>query len=227
MGILKHMTMSARRSNTSGWKGRLGRVHSPGITSAQHPMRKGSKSVHDSYPPAIIGTASPNLHIEPRRRGDQGKDAGALSLSPATSGTGATRAPRQRPPHPAPVAQWIEQAPSKRLAAGSSPAGGAISQNAPEGSSPPGRFVSPTATPTATAPSRASTRARPEASWPWSSAASPPAAPNTQRTSRQPSPDSRPTHVRDLRDQASWRPWRPWRPWTATVPSYEATTASS
>jgi hypothetical protein len=33
--------------------------------------------------------------------------------------------PRQRPPHPAPVAQWIEQAPSKRLAAGSSPAGGA------------------------------------------------------------------------------------------------------
>jgi hypothetical protein len=27
--------------------------------------------------------------------------------------------------HPAPVAQWIEQAPSKRLAAGSSPAGGA------------------------------------------------------------------------------------------------------
>lgn len=30
-----------------------------------------------------------------------------------------------RPPHPAPVAQWIEQAPSKRLAAGSSPAGGA------------------------------------------------------------------------------------------------------
>ena len=32
---------------------------------------------------------------------------------------------RPRPPHPAPVAQWIEQAPSKRLAAGSSPAGGA------------------------------------------------------------------------------------------------------
>ena len=29
--------------------------------------------------------------------------------------------------HPAPVAQWIEQAPSKRLAAGSSPAGGAQS----------------------------------------------------------------------------------------------------
>lgn len=42
-------------------------------------------------------------------------------------GSAHTRAPRQRPPHPAPVAQWIEQAPSKRLAAGSSPAGGAHS----------------------------------------------------------------------------------------------------
>ncbi len=36
-----------------------------------------------------------------------------------------TRAPGTRPTQPAPVAQWIEQAPSKRLAAGSSPAGGA------------------------------------------------------------------------------------------------------
>lgn len=40
-------------------------------------------------------------------------------------GSAHTRAQRHRPPHPAPVAQWIEQAPSKRLAAGSSPAGGA------------------------------------------------------------------------------------------------------
>lgn len=47
-------------------------------------------------------------------------------------GSAHTRAPRQRPPHPAPVAQWIEQAPSKRLAAGSSPAGGA-SLSSPSG----------------------------------------------------------------------------------------------
>ncbi len=149
MGILKHMTMSARRSNTSGWKGRLGRMYDSGITSAQHPVREGPKSVHDSYPPAIIGTASPDLHIEPRRRGDRGKDAGALSLSPATSGTGATRTPRPRPPHPAPVAQWIEQAPSKRLAAGSSPAGGATRRQPerPGGISPPGRFAPPPARP--------------------------------------------------------------------------------
>jgi hypothetical protein len=37
---------------------------------------------------------------------------------------------------PAPVAQWIEQAPSKRLAAGSSPAGGALFSALPPG----GRF---------------------------------------------------------------------------------------
>lgn len=40
-------------------------------------------------------------------------------------GPARTRAVRTRPAQPAPVAQWIEQAPSKRLAAGSSPAGGA------------------------------------------------------------------------------------------------------
>jgi hypothetical protein len=124
--ILKHMSTSARRQDTSGWKGRLRRVHSRGITSAQHPMRQRPKRVHDSYLPAIIRTASPNLHIEPRRRGDRDKDAGALSLSPANV---TDRPPPghhdDRPPHPAPVAQWIEQAPSKRLAAGSSPAGGA------------------------------------------------------------------------------------------------------
>ncbi len=86
--ILKHMSTSARRQDTSGWKGRLRRGHSRGITSAQHPMRQRPKRVHDSYLPAIIRTASPNLHIEPRRRGDRGKDAGALSLSPAASRTG-------------------------------------------------------------------------------------------------------------------------------------------
>ena len=89
-------------------------------------MRETPKSVHDSYLPAIIRTASLNLHIEPRRRSNQDKDPGALSLSPATSRTSPHPGPpRPRPPHPAPVAQWIEQAPSKRLAAGSSPAGGA------------------------------------------------------------------------------------------------------
>ncbi len=42
-------------------------------------------------------------------------------------GSAHTRAPTTEATHPAPVAQWIEQAPSKRLAAGSSPAGGAPS----------------------------------------------------------------------------------------------------
>lgn len=99
----------------NGRKGRLVRGHSPGITSAQHPVRRRPKAVHDSYLPAIIRTASPNLHIEPRRRSDRVREQGALSLSR----------------HQAPVAQWIEQAPSKRLAAGSSPAGGAHPQPSP------------------------------------------------------------------------------------------------
>lgn len=81
--------------------------------------------MHDSYLPAIIRTASPNLHIEPRRRSNRGKGAGALSLSPATSRIGPHPGTHDRGHTPAPVAQWIEQAPSKRLAAGSSPAGGA------------------------------------------------------------------------------------------------------
>src|SRR6476620_12000043 len=123
-GFLKHMATSARRQDTWGGRGDWG----AGITSAQHPGRKAPKAVHDSYLPAIIRTASLNLHIEPRRRSNRDKDAGALSLSPATSRNGPhPGTPRQRPPHPAPVAQWIEQAPSKRLAAGSSPAGGAHS----------------------------------------------------------------------------------------------------
>lgn len=83
------------------------------------------KALHDSHLPAIIGTASPNLHTEPRRRSDRVKEPGALSLSPATSGFGPHPGTTTEATHQAPVAQWIEQAPSKRLAAGSSPAGGA------------------------------------------------------------------------------------------------------
>jgi hypothetical protein len=103
--------------------------------------------MHDSYLPAIIRTASPNLHIEPRRRSNRDEGAGALSLSPAMSRFRPPQGITTGTPPPAPVAQWIEQAPSKRLAAGSSPAGGATatSQNAPEGISPPGRFTSLTA----------------------------------------------------------------------------------
>ncbi len=41
--------------------------------------------MHDSYLPAIIRTASPNLHIEPRRRSIRDMEPGALSLSPAPS----------------------------------------------------------------------------------------------------------------------------------------------
>ena len=81
--------------------------------------------MHDSYLPAIIRTASPNLHIEPRRRSNQDKEPGALSLSPATSRISPHPGSTYEATTPAPVAQWIEQAPSKRLAAGSSPAGGA------------------------------------------------------------------------------------------------------
>lgn len=80
-GFLKHMSMSARRQDTRGGRDDW----DAGITSAQHPMRETPKAVHDSYPPAIIRTASPNLHIEPRRRSARDRDAGALSLSPARS----------------------------------------------------------------------------------------------------------------------------------------------
>lgn len=81
--------------------------------------------MHDSYLPAIIRTASPNLHIEPRRRSDRVREPGALSLTPATSRVSPLQGTAHEATPPAPVAQWIEQAPSKRLAAGSSPAGGA------------------------------------------------------------------------------------------------------
>ena len=120
-GFLKHMGMSARRQDTRGGRDDWG----AGITSAQHPMRETPKAVHDSYLPAIIGTASPNLHIEPRRRSAGDRDPGALSLSPARSRISPHPGTRTQATTPAPVAQWIEQAPSKRLAAGSSPAGGA------------------------------------------------------------------------------------------------------
>ncbi len=79
--------------------------------------------MHDSHLPAIIRTASLNLHIEPRRRSNRDKEPGALSLSPAASRTGPHPGSTYEATTPAPVAQWIEQAPSKRLAAGSSPAG--------------------------------------------------------------------------------------------------------
>lgn len=108
-----------------GRKGRLGRGHSQGITSAQHPVPEAPKAMHDSHLPAIIRTASPNLHIEPRRRSNRDKDPGALSLSPATSRISPHPGTTNEATTSAPVAQWIEQAPSKRLAAGSSPAGGA------------------------------------------------------------------------------------------------------
>ncbi len=69
---------------------------------------------------------------EPPHRATEARHAGTRMREPYPClrhgrGTARSRAPRQRPPHPAPVAQWIEQAPSKRLAAGSSPAGGATS----------------------------------------------------------------------------------------------------
>lgn len=46
-------------------------------------------------------------------------------MTPATSRVSPHQGTRPEATPPAPVAQWIEQAPSKRLAAGSSPAGGA------------------------------------------------------------------------------------------------------
>lgn len=97
--------------------------------------------MRDSHLPAIIRTASPDLHIEPRRRSSRDMDPGALSLSPALSGISphsGTRA--EAAPHQAPVAQRIEQAPSKRLAVGSSPTGGATchQHKRPEGILPRG-----------------------------------------------------------------------------------------
>ena len=67
---------------------------------------------------------------EPPHRATEAKQQGQGRGSPILVPGNVTERPtpghpRQRPPHPAPVAQWIEQAPSKRLAAGSSPAGGA------------------------------------------------------------------------------------------------------
>lgn len=120
--ILKHISTPARRQDTRDG----GDERGAGITSAQHPRPEAPKEVHDSYLPAIIRTASPNLHIEPRRRSNRDKDWGALSLSPATSRISPHPGTTTEATTPAPVAQWIEQAPSKRLAAGSSPAGGAI-----------------------------------------------------------------------------------------------------
>ena len=70
-----------------GHTGTEGTTWGAGITSAQHPGRETPKAMHDSHLPAIIRTASLNLHIEPRRRSTRDRDPGALSLSPARSRT--------------------------------------------------------------------------------------------------------------------------------------------
>ncbi len=61
------------------------------------------------------------------RRGGEAPGTGSREPYPCPRqghGSPPTSEPHATRPHPAPVAQWIEQAPSKRLAAGSSPAGG-------------------------------------------------------------------------------------------------------
>ncbi len=97
-GFLKHMRASARRSDTT--EGRDG--GGAGITSAQHPWREAPKAMRDSHLPAIIRTASPNLHIAARRRSTRDRDPGALSLSPARSRISPTSEPtppgHTRPP---------------------------------------------------------------------------------------------------------------------------------
>lgn len=68
---------------------------------------------------------------EPPHRATQVKQPGQGDRSPILDPAGHAPPTRgSRPPvhHPAPVAQWIEQVPSKHLAAGSSPAGGAPPQ---------------------------------------------------------------------------------------------------
>lgn len=52
-----------------------------GITSAQHRGRRGAKAVRESHLPAIIGTASPNLHNVAREGSNRDKATGALSLT--------------------------------------------------------------------------------------------------------------------------------------------------
>lgn len=95
-GFLKHMDVSARRCGPSGpWDGRDD--WGAGITSAQHPGRETPKAVQDSYLPAIIRTASPNLHIVPRRRSSRDRDPGALSLVPARSRISPTSVPSHWP----------------------------------------------------------------------------------------------------------------------------------
>lgn len=64
---------------------------------------------------------------EPPHRATQVKQPGQGDRSPILVPAGhtpPTRGSRPHSHHPAPVAQWIEQVPSKHLAAGSSPAGG-------------------------------------------------------------------------------------------------------
>lgn len=118
--FLKRIGTSARRFHPGDRRDEWG----AGITSAQHPARETSKAVHESHLPAIIGSlhrTSTSCHA--------GEATGSRRSEPyPCPGKVRTGQDRPRPqgprPPPAPVAQWIEQAPSKRLAAGSSPAGG-------------------------------------------------------------------------------------------------------
>ncbi len=98
-------------------------VRSPGHNDCTTPAVSDAKSAARIAPACDYRFASPNLHIVPRRRSNRAAATRPLSLSP-----------QAHPTHPgpqahrAPVAQRIEQVPSKHLAAGSSPAGGARSR---------------------------------------------------------------------------------------------------
>jgi hypothetical protein len=123
-----------RHSGRGGGR-QMGMQGRPEVTTAQHPGPVASKPVQDSPAPAIIGAlhgTSTSCH--------GGEATGTTSEEPypcprqghghRPSRTRPERRPRIPPlgRRPAPVAQWIEQAPSKRLAAGSSPAGGTRSR---------------------------------------------------------------------------------------------------
>lgn len=75
---------------------------------------------------------------EPPHRATQVKQPGPGDRSPILV---PARPRNHRSGLPAPVAQWIEQAPSKRLAAGSSPAGGATARTTVRPSTSEGLFV--------------------------------------------------------------------------------------
>lgn len=94
-----------------------------GITSAQHPPRAARKALRESHLPAIIGSlhrTSTSCHA-----GEATRPRRSEPYPCPGRHTPPTRGSWPHGHHPAPVAQWIEQVPSKHLAAGSSPAGGA------------------------------------------------------------------------------------------------------